>query len=76
MVDDIIGRDQTDEALRDANQFNIEIISQAGEGIIVYDLDLRYVAWNRFMECMTGALAEDVLGRNALALFHTFMNKV
>ena len=69
MVGDIIGRDQTEEALRDANQFNIEIVSQAGEGIIVYDRDLRYVVWNRFMERMTGALAEDVLGRNALDLF-------
>jgi two-component system, cell cycle sensor histidine kinase and response regulator CckA len=69
MVDDIIGRVQTEEALRDANQFNIEIISQAGEGIIVYDLDLRYVAWNRFMERMTGSLAKDVLGQNALDLF-------
>ena len=69
MVDDITGRNQTDEALRDANQFNIEIISQAGEGIVVYDRDLRYLVWNRFMERMTGALAEDVLGRNALDLF-------
>ena len=69
MVDDIVGRNQTEEALQDANQFNIEIVSQAGEGIIVYDRDLRYVAWNRFMERMTGVLAEDVLGRNAFELF-------
>jgi PAS domain S-box-containing protein len=58
-----------DEALRDANQFNFEIVSQAAEGIIVYDRNLRCVAWNRFMERMTGTLAEDVIGRNALDLF-------
>ena len=60
---------RAEEALRDANQFNIEIVSQAGEGIIVYDQNLRYVAWNKFMERMTGASAEDVLGRKALDLF-------
>ncbi len=66
---DITERVRAEEALRDANQFNIEIVSQAGEGIIVYDRNLRYVAWNKFMERMTGALAEDVLGRKALDLF-------
>src|SRR5271157_814502 len=69
MLDDITERNQTDGALRDASQFNIEIISQAGEGIIVYDRNLRYVVWNRFMERMTGTLAKDVIGRNALDLF-------
>jgi PAS domain S-box-containing protein len=69
MVDAIIGRNQTEEALRDANQFNVEIVSQAGEGIIVYDRNLRYVAWNQFMESITGTPAADVLGRNALDLF-------
>jgi PAS domain S-box-containing protein len=66
---DITERVRAEEALRDANQFNINIVSQAGEGIIVYDRELRYVAWNRFMERMTGALAEDVLGKKALDLF-------
>ena len=69
MDDDITGRNRTDETLQDANQFNIEIVSQAAEGIVVYDRDLQYVVWNGFMERMTGALAEDVLGRNALDLF-------
>ena len=66
---DITERVRAEEALRDANQFNLNIVSQAGEGIIVYDRDLRYVAWNKFMERMTGVLAEDVLGRKALDLF-------
>lgn len=69
MVGDIVGRNYAEEALRDANQFNTEIVSQAGEGIIVYDRNLRYVVWNRFMEHMTGVLANDVLGRNAMDLF-------
>jgi PAS domain S-box-containing protein len=69
MTSDITERIRAEEALRDANQFNMEIVSQAGEGVIVYDRNLRYVAWNKFMERMTGALAEDVLGRKALDLF-------
>jgi len=66
---DITERKQVEEALRDANQFNREIISQLGEGVIVYDRDLRYVVWNRFMESLTGAQAEDVLGRKATEVF-------
>ena len=67
--DDHGAESRAEEAFRDANQFNTEIISQAGEGIIVYDRNLCYVAWNKFMERLTGASAEDVLGRNALDLF-------
>ena len=66
---DVTERITAEEAFRDANQFNTEIISQAGEGIIVYDRNLRYVAWNKFMEHLTGASAKDVLGRKALDLF-------
>src|SRR5690242_17429797 len=46
-----------------------EIIDNAGEGIVVYDRDLRYVLWNRFMEEMTGLVADDVVGRCAVDLF-------
>lgn len=46
-----------------------EIIDNAGEGIVVYDRELRYVLWNRFMEEMTGMAAEEVLGRSAVELF-------
>ena len=69
MGNDIIKLKRAEEALRDANQFNIEIVSQAGEGIVVYDRNLCYVVWNQFMERLTGALAEDVIGRKALDLF-------
>ncbi|HEY0156016.1 MAG TPA: EAL domain-containing protein [Thermoanaerobaculia bacterium] len=55
--------------LDDTNRFATEIIDNAGEGIVVYDRQLRYVLWNRFMEEMTGLPAADVVGRNALELF-------
>jgi diguanylate cyclase (GGDEF)-like protein/PAS domain S-box-containing protein len=55
--------------LDDTNRFATEIIENAGEGIVVYDRDLRYLLWNRFMEEMTGMPAGDVLGRTATDIF-------
>ncbi|HEY0142702.1 MAG TPA: EAL domain-containing protein [Thermoanaerobaculia bacterium] len=46
-----------------------EIIENAGEGIVVYDRELRYVLWNRFMEEMTGMRAVEVLGQRAPEVF-------
>lgn len=51
--------------LRDSDHFASQIISNAGEGIVVYDCDFRYVVWNRFMEELTGRSAEEELGRKA-----------
>jgi PAS domain S-box-containing protein len=55
--------------LREAQQFNEEVISGAGEGIIVYNRALRHAVWNRFMEELTGLKAERVLGQHPLELF-------
>jgi PAS domain S-box-containing protein len=51
------------EALKEAHQFNVEIISNAQMGIIVYDTDLRYAVWNKFMENLVGVKATEVIGR-------------
>jgi PAS domain S-box-containing protein/putative nucleotidyltransferase with HDIG domain len=69
LVEDITERKAAEEALRESAQFNKQIISSASEGIIVYDHDFRYVAWNRFMEDLTGYTAEEVMGRPALEVF-------
>ncbi len=66
---DISEHKRTENALRDAEQFNKAIIASAGEGIIVYDRALRYVVWNRFMEELTGVSADQALGQCALDLF-------
>ncbi|HNV85446.1 MAG TPA: PAS domain S-box protein [Candidatus Omnitrophota bacterium] len=55
--------------LGEADQFNFEIVSSAGEGIVVYDSELRYIFWNPFMESLTGMPASKVLGQKALDLF-------
>src|SRR4051812_10629558 len=50
-------------------RFAAEIIDNAGEGIVVYDHELRYVLWNRFMEELTGLRERDVVGQPALQIF-------
>src|SRR6185503_15194840 len=50
-------------------RFARDIIDNAGEGIVVYDRELRYVLWNAFMEEMTGLAPADVLGRRASEVF-------
>ena len=45
------------------------VISDAREGIIAFDRELRYILWNRFMENLTGIPAQKVLGKRASELF-------
>lgn len=66
---DISGRKRMETDLRETLNFTREIISSAAEGIIVYDRNLNYVLWNRFMETMVGVKQKDVLERNALEVF-------
>src|SRR5262245_3796633 len=69
VVEDVTERKRSRQELQESNQFRQEIIHGAGEGIVVYDRDLRYIVWNRYMEQMTGLLAERVLGRRAFEVF-------
>jgi diguanylate cyclase (GGDEF)-like protein/PAS domain S-box-containing protein len=66
---DITEQRRMEEALRQSNQFNDEIISSAGVGIVVCDRELRYLVFNPFMEALTGVPAASVLGRAARELF-------
>ena len=66
---DITEHKKNESALRQAIQFNQEIMEGAAEGIIVYDSELRYQLWNPFMERLTGKRAEEVLGKVATDVF-------
>ena len=66
---DVTQRMQAVAEAREAKEFSDHVISHAGDGIIVYDRDSRYVVWNRFMEDLTGIPADQVLGRNCFDLF-------
>ena len=52
-----------------SNSLTSDIVSNAAEGIVVYDDEMRCVVWNRFMEELTGMPAREVLGKPATELF-------
>ena len=66
---DVTEHRKNEIALREAIQFNREIIEDAAEGIIVYDSELRYRLFNPVMERLTGKRSEEVLGRVATEVF-------
>jgi diguanylate cyclase (GGDEF)-like protein/PAS domain S-box-containing protein len=66
---DVSASRQAAAALDEARQFTREVVSNAGEGVVVLDRLLRYRGWSRAMEDLTGLKAEDVMGREALELF-------
>jgi PAS domain S-box-containing protein len=68
-IKDITERKKAEEALREASEFNRQIIESAQEGLIVYGLDLKYLVWNPFMERLTGLAADEVLGRHPQEVF-------
>src|ERR1035437_450754 len=59
----------TEQKIIELSQFNKQIIKSAHEGIVVYDKGLNYLTWNPFMEEMTGVLATDIIGKNAVDVF-------
>ncbi|MGH7893052.1 MAG: PAS domain S-box protein [Candidatus Binatia bacterium] len=66
---DITERKHAEALARESAEFNRQVVSSAGEGIVVYDRKLRYLLWNPFMEQLTGLRAADVLGRHPLEVF-------
>ena len=66
---DVTERNKVSKAFKETNQFNIQIINSVQEGIIVYDLDMKYQVWNPFMEKLTGIYSYEVLGKHPLEVF-------
>src|SRR5262249_50871855 len=54
-----------------ASDLATEIMSDAAEGVTVYDREMRCQVWNHFMENLSGLRAEHVLGRRAGDFFPT-----
>jgi diguanylate cyclase (GGDEF)-like protein/PAS domain S-box-containing protein len=51
------------------DQLATDIVSNAAEGIVVYDRNMRCIVWNNFMEELTGVTAAEVVGKRAADLF-------
>ena len=52
-----------------SDQFKKLIIQSVHEGIIVYDLNMKYQIWNTFMENLFSIPSSDVIGKHPLELF-------
>lgn len=52
-------------AARAAERFSAQVLTNVGHGVVIYDLDLRCVVWNRFMEELMGVPARDAVGKHA-----------
>ena len=50
-------------------KFATRLLDSAGEGIVVFDHELRYRIWNRFMEDRFGLSADQVFGKISYELF-------
>lgn len=69
VVRDISERKRAEAELRRSIDLNEQILSSAQEGIVVADRELRIVAWNPFIEDLSGVKKQEVLGRNPFELF-------
>jgi PAS domain S-box-containing protein len=49
--------------------FLTQLLEASVEGILAFDHDFRYLAWNKAMERISGLKSEDVLGKCAFDLF-------
>ena len=50
-------------------QFLLSLLDATFDGVLAFDRDLRYTAWNRTMERISGVAREDVIGKSALEVF-------
>jgi PAS domain S-box-containing protein len=66
---DISERRRAEEALRESEAFNRAIIESAGEGIIVFDRNLRIGLWNPFIEKITDVPIDRALGKTFDEIF-------
>jgi PAS domain S-box-containing protein len=68
-IQDITERKRTEEAARRAESFAREVLDNVNQGFAVYDSELRFVAWNRFLERSIGLPREAVIGKHLDEVF-------
>ena len=66
---DITDQELSHQELNEHRNLINTIINSVNEGVIVYDLDFRYVIFNPFMEKITGITKEMAIGQCAFDLF-------
>lgn len=66
---DISTRKKALANLAESSQYYSQIINCLDLGVIVYDINLRFSAWNTFMEKFSGYNISQVLGKDAIEAF-------
>ncbi|MHB1170303.1 MAG: putative bifunctional diguanylate cyclase/phosphodiesterase [Longimicrobiales bacterium] len=69
LADTLEAARRAEERAQQSEHFLRTILSSVGEGVIVYDRELRHQMWNAFMEQLTGRREQEVLGKRALDVF-------
>lgn len=62
-------RKRAEESLREAQEFNAQVLSSTQHGLVVLDRELRYQMWNPAMVQITGLRPEEVLGKTPNDIF-------
>ncbi len=57
------------QAVKNEPQLLSQLLDASVEGILAFDRDCRYTAWNRAMERISGLKRDDVLGKRAFDVF-------
>ena len=65
-------RRPTPETSKEHDDLATEIMSNAAEGVVVCDREMKCRVWNHFMENLTGVRADQVLGKPAVDFFPAF----
>ncbi len=65
----VFERERAGKRLWESEHFASTVLASVTEGVIVYDRQLRYRVWNKFMEDLTGLRAAEVLGARAVDVF-------
>ena len=69
VVTDLTARRQAEKAARSERQLSELLIANGPEGIIGFDREFRYRAWNPAMEAISGIPRSVLIGRDLFAMF-------
>src|SRR5262244_1903509 len=62
-------RDRVSDESFDHSLLFASLIEASVDGILAFDRECRYIAWNRAMECISGLTRDQVLGKCAFDVF-------
>ncbi|HSI89932.1 MAG TPA: PAS domain S-box protein [Adhaeribacter sp.] len=71
---DITERIEAERKLKAEQDFSQNLLDSSVDGILAFDVEMRFTAWNKVMEENTGLAKESILGKKMFTLFPAFEN--